>query len=319
MLPIFNEHRHATNMNNGTSRDRDREDKRVYTFKDLLIYTKWLRWNLWGSESNEEEVDKKVHNGLITFCEQLQMYFNLDTDYAKINAILAQSKKYKLRQCNPSYITVNEWSQIMAIPDENTRRTYFALLVLGKFNRTNPVLLASDTKNYKYEDKRFRISLQLHDIYKYAGVKFKRNELKDNPRLFYEPILLLQDLGYIENRFYRNKCTIIVNNADIDVDPEDVYIKISEYDDIDSYYKYGMHELKYKVCPKCGIAFKGNRQNNDKYCKKCTEKDDTSYHYIHCVDCGSRVKISNKDHKTIRCKDCQHEHIKEYDKTRKSV
>ena len=51
---------------------------------------------MWSSEINEEEKDKKVYNGLITFCEQLQMYFNLDTDYGKIDNIIKQSKQYKL-------------------------------------------------------------------------------------------------------------------------------------------------------------------------------------------------------------------------------
>jgi hypothetical protein len=109
MLPIFDEYKHATDMNNGTASDRDREEKRVYSFRDLVVYTKWLRWSLWSSELNEEEKDKKVYNGLITFCEQLQMYFNLDTDYLKIDNVIKQSKQYKLRTCQPSYITHHEW------------------------------------------------------------------------------------------------------------------------------------------------------------------------------------------------------------------
>ena len=55
MLPIFDEYKHATDMNNGTASDRDREEKRVYSFRDLVIYAKWLRWSLWSSEINEEE------------------------------------------------------------------------------------------------------------------------------------------------------------------------------------------------------------------------------------------------------------------------
>lgn len=177
MLPIFNEYKHATDMNNGTASDRDREEKRIYPFRDLVVYTKWLRWSLWNSELDEEEKDKKVYNGLITFCEQLQMYFNLDTDYAKIDNIIKQSKQYKLRSCNPSYITNNEWEQIMSIPDDKARRTYFALLVLCKFNRNNPVQSVNSPERV-YEDSRFKISYPLQDVYKYGGVKFSRKELK---------------------------------------------------------------------------------------------------------------------------------------------
>jgi hypothetical protein len=316
MLPIFNEYKHATDMNNGTASDRDREEKRIYSFRDLVIYTKWLRWSLWSSESNEEEKDKKVYNGLITFCEQLQMYFNLDTDYSKINNIIKQSKQYKLRTCQPSYITNNEWSQIMSIPDERARKAYFALLVLCKFNRNNPVqdITASDRV---YEDVRFKTNYALSDIYKYGGVKFTRKEIQENPKVFYAPIMTLQEMGLIEKYLSKNKCTLILNSADVNVDMDDVYMTITKYEDVESYYKYGMKENKYKICPKCGLAFKGNRNNNDKYCRECADKDNSSFHYIHCEDCGKRIKISNKNTKTTRCKECQSKYIRIYDKNRK--
>ena len=316
MLPIFNEYKHATDMNNGTSSDRDREEKRVYSFRDLVVYAKWLRWSLWSSESNEEEKDKKVYNGLITFCEQLQMYFNLDTDYGKINNIIKQSKQYKLRECNPSFITNNEWKQIMSIPNDRARKTYFALLVLCKFNRNNPVQSVNASER-TYEDRRFKISYPLSDIYKYGGIRFSRKEIQENEKVFYEPILVLQEMGFVEKYYSRNKCTLILNNADVDVDVNDVYMTITKYEDIESYYKFGMKEDRYKVCLKCGVAFKGNKHNNNKYCKECSDKENTLYRYIHCEDCGKRIKVSNKNHKTTRCNNCQAEKVKIYDQNRK--
>lgn len=317
MLPIFNEYKHATDMNNGAASDRDREEKRVYSFRDLVIYTKWLRWSLWSSEVDDAERDKKVYNGLVTFCEQLQMYFNLDTDYGKIDNIIKQSKQYKLRTCNPSYITNNEWAQIMSIPNDNARKTYFALLILCKFNRNNPVDNIT-TSDRVYQDTRFKISCPLSDIYKYGGVKFSRKELQENPKNFYGPILILQEMGLIEKYLSRNKCTLILNNADTDVNMDDIYMSITKYENIESYYNFGMKENRYKICPKCGVAFKGNRHNNDKYCKECTDKDNTSFHYIHCEDCGTRLKVSNKNHKTTRCIACQSKYDKLCDKNRKS-
>lgn len=316
MLPIFDEYKHATNMNNGSATDRDSEEKRVYTFRDLVIYTKWLRWSLWNSEQDEDEKDKKVYNGLITFCEQLQMYFNIDTDYNKIENIIKQSKQYKLRSCNPSYITKNEWSQIMSIPDDRARRTYFSLLILCKFNRNNPVQDIQGS-NRIYTDPRFKTSYPLADIYKYGGIKFSKKEMQDNPKIFYEPILILQDMGLIEKYLSNKKCTLILNVADIDPEEDQTYIKITKYDNIEPYYCYGMKETKYKICPKCGIAFKGNKHNNDKYCKECVDKENILFHYIHCEECGSRLKISNKNHKTTRCKKCQSNYVKIYDRKRK--
>ena len=316
MLPIFNEYQHATDMNNGTASDRDREEKRVYSFRDLVIYTKWLRWSLWSTETDEEEKDRKVYNGLITFCEQLQMYFNLDTDYAKINNVIKQSKQYKLRTCHPSYITHNEWQQIMSIPNDKARRTYFALLVLCKFNRNNPVNDVNASER-SYTDIRFKTSYPLADIYKYGGVKFSRKELQENGRVFYEPMLILQEMGLIEKYLSKNKCTIVLNSADVDAKKEDAYIEITRYNNIDAYYCYGMNESRYKICPRCGVAFKGNRHNNDKYCKECAEKESSAFHYIHCEDCGKRIKVSNKNNRTTRCKECQSEKIRIYDKNRK--
>ncbi len=316
MLPIFNEYKHATDMNNGAASDRDREEKRVYAFRDLVVYAKWLRWSLWSCETDEEEKDKKVYNGLVTFCEQLQMYFNLDTDYGKVNNIIKQSKQYKLRSCLPSYITNNEWQQIMSIPNDRARKTYFALLILCKFNRNNPVNDVNASERV-YEDTRFKISYQLSDIYKYGGIKFSRKEIQENPKVFYEPIITLQEMGLIEKYLARNKCTLVLNNADINVHQDDIYLTITKYEDIEAYYHYGMKENKYKICPKCGFAFKGNRHNNDKYCKECTDKDNLSFHYIHCEDCGTRIKVSNKNTKTTRCKECQAKHDRFNDKNRK--
>lgn len=317
MLPIFDEYKYATDMNNGCSKDRDREEKRVYTFRDLLIYTKWLRWSLWNSEEDSLEKDNKVYNGLITFCQQLQMHFNIDTDYNKINNVIAQSKEYKLRTCYPSYITYKEWSQIMMLPDDKSRRAYFALLILAKFNRNNPVINIKNTERV-YEDKRFKINLSVADIYKYAGVKFNRNEIKENKILYYQPLLTLQEAGLIEKKLSKNKCTIILTDADIEINSQDIFIAITKYEDIDSYYKYGLHEDRYKICQSCGKAFKGNNQNNDKYCKDCVAKDDYHFHYIHCKDCGMRVKVSNYNTKTKRCKSCQDIYNKQYDKNRKN-
>jgi hypothetical protein len=316
MLPIFNEYKHATDMNNGTSSDRDKDEKRIYSFRDLVVYAKWLRWSLWSSETNEDEKNKKVYNGLITFCEQLQMYFNLDTDYNKIDNIIKQSKQYKLRECNPSFISNSEWKQIMSIPNDKARKTYFSLLVLCKFNRNNPVQNVN-TQERVYKDERFKISYPLADIYKYGGVKFSRKEIQENPMIFYEPILILQEMGFIEKYYTRNKCTLVLNRADITVDTNDIYLTITKYEDIESYYHFGMQENRYKICPKCGLAFKGNRHNNDKYCKECTDKDNSSFHYIHCEDCGTRLKVSNKNTKTTRCKQCQLEQDRINDKNRK--
>ena len=68
MIPIFNELEYARMMNNGHSETRSQEDKRKYTYQELLIYTKWLRWSLFISDKDEESKEEKIRNGMTSFC-----------------------------------------------------------------------------------------------------------------------------------------------------------------------------------------------------------------------------------------------------------
>lgn len=304
MLPIFNEYQYAVNMNNGHAEDREQDDKRLYSFRELVVYTKWLRWSLWASEPDGPEKDYKVYNGLVTFCDQLLSHFNLSVDYRMIQEVLKKSRDFKLRSNNPSYITNREWNQILMLPDDLSRRAYFALLILCKFNRNNPVLSVKQ-KPKEYDDVRFRISYLLSDIYKYAGIKFGRKVVAEDPKIIYEPILTLVKAGLIESYFARGKCSIILLQADVEPAPEDVYMTITDYTCVENYYRYGMHEKYYKLCAHCGKAFKDNKQNNSKYCRDCSESGCSEYIYKHCIDCGKRIKVNPKNHKSERCRECQ--------------
>lgn len=317
MLPIFNEYQHAVNMNNGHSDDRLQEDKRLYSFRDLVIYAKWLRWSLWASEPDGEEKDSKVYNGLVTFCDQLLSHFNLDLDYRMINEVIKKSKEFKLRSSNPSYITNKEWKQVLMLPDDLSRRTYFSLLVLCKFNRNNPVIAINQNEK-EYSDTRFKISYLLSDIYKYGLVKFNRQVVNNNAKCVYNPIRTLMQFGLIDSYFVRGRCTIVLLDADVEVDSNDVYLTITNYENLDMYYRYAMHENGYKICAGCGNAFKDNRKNNGKYCNLCTDGIGGQYVYRHCIDCGKRIRVNIHNTKTVRCQDCQHRRVQFYDRQRKN-
>ena len=69
MIPIFNELEYARMMNNGHSETRSQEDKRKYTYQELLIYTKWLRWSLFISDKNEES---KAYSTVFKFINILE-------------------------------------------------------------------------------------------------------------------------------------------------------------------------------------------------------------------------------------------------------
>lgn len=70
------------------------------------------------------------------------------------------------------------------------------------------------------------------------------------------------------------------------------------------------------MCELCGERFKKN-VHNQKKCKECQELSSQCYKTIICVDCKKEIVVSNKDNKTERCKECQREKIKIYDRERK--
>lgn len=59
----------------------------------------------------------------------------------------------------------------------------------------------------------------------------------------------------------------------------------------------------YKTCQKCGKLFIVN-SNSQKFCKNCISKPMVLKDII-CIDCRKEFKISSKNNKTIRCKECQ--------------
>ncbi len=187
MLPIFNEKAYAQKMNEGWAKDRGQEDKRKYTFRELLIYAKWLR--AFHSNYSEEEQDKLLYTGIVSFCDQLQLYFDIDIDYYMVENLIKKSKQFKLREHNPSYISKQEWSDILSIPSEEARKLYFAYLILGKFNRNNPVINVNK-RDIEYEDTRLKLRYT-KDIYKYAGVTFKKVDKENDPKIVTKPLKVL--------------------------------------------------------------------------------------------------------------------------------
>lgn len=300
MLPIFNERQYAKKMLNGIADDREQEDKRKYSYRELLIYAKWLR-NLLHQET-EEVQDQYVYNGMITFCEQLQLHFDIDLDYYMIEGLVKYSKKYKLRDCKPSYISKNEWFDILTIPTEEARRIYFACLILGKFNRNNPVTIVGNTL-MDYEDKRLKLKYSIKDICKYANVKFKREDLKNNPNLIKEPFYLLYKMGFIDT-VPRKQTYIILNKADLTVDSSEAFLHITHYDEIDKYYKYALNQKGYKICTTCGKPFYTNSCRTTT-CSDCHEKHLPEHFYTVCSCCGTRFEKKSKyDSRTTMCNKC---------------
>lgn len=307
MLPIFDEKAYAQKMNEGWAKDREQEDKRRYTFRELLVYAKWLR--NFHSKYSEEEQDKLLYKGIVSFCEQLQMYFDIDIDYYIVENLIKMSKKFKLREHNPSYISKREWNDLLSIPSEDARKIYFAYLVLGKFNRNNPVINLQQTDKPEYEDKRLKIKYT-KDIYKYAGVTFKKIDKENDPHITSKPFKILYDMNLIDMKMTKKGLYIILNNADLEIPKEEIYITITHYSDLKYYYKYGLGQKGYKICKKCGRAFY-TRSSHLVTCDKCLQET-PEHTYAVCSCCG--VRFEKNSNRQIRCPKC----IKEYNRKYKS-
>ena len=307
MLPIFNEKAYAQKMNEGWAKDRGQEDKRKYTFRELLIYAKWLR--AFHSNYSEEEQDKLLYTGIVSFCDQLQLYFDIDIDYYMVENLIKKSKQFKLREHNPSYISKQEWSDILSIPSEEARKLYFAYLILGKFNRNNPVINVNK-RDIEYEDTRLKLRYT-KDIYKYAGVTFKKVDKENDPKIVTKPLKVLYDMGLIDVKMSRKGLYIILNKADLDIKKEDIYLTITHYSDIKKYYKYGLGQKGYKICQKCGRAFY-TRSSYVLTCPDCQEET-PEHTYAVCTSCGVRFEKNSKYNGNVKmCPKCYKEYRRKY-------
>lgn len=127
---------------------------------------------------------------------------------------------------------------------------------------------------------------------------------------------LLHDLGFIYINFAQGiDCKFIEKYADCRILPLEDNTVIIKGEDL---YNpgYWLQKQKYGsfVCKHCGKEFAHyndtKQEKGRKYCKKCAEivknqKSEEEQRVIECCDCGREVKISLKDHKTIRCTRCQ--------------
>lgn len=308
MLPIFNERLYAQKMNDGWAKDREQEDKRKYSFRELLIYAKWLR-NL-HAQHPEEDQDKLLYTGVVSFCNQLQLHFDIDTDYYMIENLIKKSKQFKLREHYPSFISKKEWLDILSISSEEARKFYFACLILGKFNRNNPIIDVTQEQNKEYSDTRLRVRYS-KDIFKYANISFKRIDKENDPDIMKKPLKILYDMGLIDLSLSQKGLYIILTQADLQVDKKDIYLTITHYSDINSYYKYGLSQKGYKICKKCGRAFY-TKSSHLLTCDYCREQS-MEHIYAVCPECGVRFEKNSKYNGNVTlCSQCSKENRRKY-------
>lgn len=144
----------------------------------------------------------------------------------------------------------------------------------------------------------------------------------------------LYDLGYIDINYALGIETSFIEKYDVFKIPvteeNGVFIPTGEPPEGDLYnpgYWLEKQKMGSFTCQCCGKEFAynstGKNAHKQKYCKECANKvghgkigEDTKT--IFCIDCGIEVSINKRDGQTCRCAICQSEHIKRYDRDRKS-
>jgi len=297
---VFNEHKYAVEMN-------DNPKSKHYTFPELVVYTKWLKQFIFKNYP-EEQSRELVKKALLSFCAECWSGFNEDIMFEKINKIIEQSFRIKLRTCNPIYISKKEWEKIISIDSVKAQKIFFTILVISKFNRFNPIETYEPQNEIIYKDNRLRLNIPDTDIYKYAKVRFKNKEEK---YACWRKLRLLE-LVYIKDS---KKISRIINFADLEIPEEEIFITIKDFDNLILYYEKNINKTNIKECVGCNSLFEDNSiKNNIKYCKKCRENKKTQ-RVVFCEDCGKRFEVNILDAQTNRCKQCYKQHRKNKNKS----
>ena len=270
---------------------------KTYTVWELSILAKYLRQELKKSE-------KEIKNGIIKFCNLNYPGFDVDVEYEKINKVLIECYKTDLRGSVPVPITKNEWENIQKCSTEKIQKLLFAILVVAKFNRLNPVLfLESDEDEKKYDDARLRCNETEANLYKLMKIGFA--DIKDKFLPYGE--LGNQGLKLIE-AVNSNKVKRILCFGDLEPKEKDILIYIEDFNKLPDYFLALKENKRIKKCEECEKIFidssKNNLQRKCEDCKKAKKIKKTERKF--CVDCNKEIIIKfNNQPSQIRCKDCQ--------------
>lgn len=275
-------------------------NKKTYNLYEMTILCKWLRHMIFSSKT-EEEADKLIRNTLVCFCKLCWEDFDEDVEYIRINKAIDRSKKEMLRTCHPVRISKKEWETISSMENETGKKLLFVMLVVAKFNRANPLRIIGETPPV-YKDKQLRCNTDIGELYRLAKIRYKKTG---------------GDFSYLSE--YRGKVEFIdgktlkriLKFADLEVRDEDLFMEISDYDNIIEYYNM-QYDNSIKACKRCGDIFKDKSKSQSlKTCPSC-RKEEKRVRVLICEDCGKRIVLKNKRGIITRCPTCQKEYRKKY-------
>lgn len=193
-----------------------------------------------------------------------------------------QARRKPLIELDSIPISKAEIDAVNALPSGQHQKLGFTMLVLAKYFD-----LLRETNNHW-------VNLTPKDVFELACLNLT----------VFEQAMMYSDL--IEAGFLQYSRKVGNNNARVlIIDGDDVEIEVTDFRKVGLVIAAYNGE-PYSRCEKCGILFRQNRFKNLKYCNDCrTRKNKVAARIYNCIDCGKECVVVGRNHKSIRCPECQ--------------
>lgn len=226
------------------------------------------------------------------------------TDPDELKTTIKYVKDKSLSEIDGISITQKEIDAIRAIDVEKDKpkiqRLAFTLLVLSKYNALKyknnagyvqviPKIQETNSRQRGYTDI---------DLMRIANIDGSNKD----KRASYERAL--QDVGMLScsrpDRYGAQQYSVLF----ADLEGKEVY-SVTDLRDLGMLWRK-LEGEKITRCEKCGRWIVQNRNGTKKYCKDCGNYQPLGVKYIKCVDCGKEIVVNSKNHRTVRCPECNH-------------
>ena len=208
--------------------------------------------------------------------------------------LAAKADKYPLYEFDGVWITRAELDKIAEADSDKERRLLFTMLCLAKL------------ANLKREKNNGWVNTDTRELFKMARVDCRLHQR------FYM-IGKLGKQGFLE---FPKKNGNLANRVTFIDDESEKVLLVSDFRELGyEYMKYCGEEII--RCRECGILTRGNKNGTKQYCSKCAGYTPIETKTVTCIDCGKIFDINARNHKTVRCKQCQAIKDKDNAKARK--
>ena len=201
-----------------------------------------------------------------------------------IDYLAKTADKYPLYKDTAIPITQNELDTISGCDlSRQHQQVLFAYLCLAKLT------------NARNERANSWVNYKTKDVFSLAHVSL--STVKQD--------LMINDF-YVRNlvELPKKNDNLAVRVAFCDDPDEKAVMYVSDFRDLGYLYLMQIGE-NIVACAECGVLMRGNKAGTKKYCSHCAGYIPQEFKIITCVDCGKEFRVNSKNHKTVRCQNCQ--------------